>query len=72
VSQTETVFVGVLLVVFLLIMGMGGFVAVSGFLSDDLDQFAQNAVYPAFTPAVGFFLLLSSAYGLFKASKGEI
>jgi hypothetical protein len=32
----------------------------------------QNAVYPAFTPAVGFFLLLSSAYGQFKASKGEI
>eukprot|EP00240_Pyramimonas_obovata_P014582 CAMPEP_0118931750 /NCGR_PEP_ID=MMETSP1169-20130426/7981_1 /TAXON_ID=36882 /ORGANISM="Pyramimonas obovata, Strain CCMP722" /LENGTH=190 /DNA_ID=CAMNT_0006874285 /DNA_START=57 /DNA_END=629 /DNA_ORIENTATION=+ len=71
-QKTETLFVGSLVVVFSIVMLMGSFIAVSGFLSDDLDQLAQTTVYPAFTPVVGVFLALSSAYGLWKASKGEM
>merc|ERR1719409_1101181 len=63
-QKTETLFVGSLVVVFSIVLLMGSFIAVSGFLSDDLDQLAQTTVYPAFTPVVGFFLALSSAYGL--------
>lgn len=37
-----------------------------GFLSEAADQFAQDVVYPAFSPTVILFLLISSAYGLWK------
>ena len=30
------------------------------------DQFVVNTVYPAFTPTLGVFLLVSVGYGLFK------
>mmetsp|Transcript_39899 Transcript_39899/g.55463 ORF Transcript_39899/g.55463 Transcript_39899/m.55463 type:complete len:202 (-) Transcript_39899:190-795(-) len=71
-EQYETLFVGLLLFVFLVIMGMGFFIAASGFLPDNLDQFAQDTVYPSFTPVLGLFLALSSAYGLYKATKGQM
>lgn len=31
-----------------------------------LDQFAQDVVLPAFTPTLGLFLAISTAYGLWK------
>ena len=71
-QETETRFVIALAVVFVIVFMMGAFIAVSGFLSDDLDQLAETSVYPLFTPAVGFFLALSSGYGLWKASKGQV
>ena len=37
-----------------------------GFLPEAADQFAQDVVYPSFSPTVGFFLLLSTAYGIWK------
>ena len=37
-----------------------------GFLPEAADQFAQDVVYPSFSPTVGFFLLLSSLYGIWK------
>ena len=40
--------------------------AVQGFLPEAADQFAQDVVYPSFSPTVGFFLLLSTAYGIWK------
>ena len=39
---------------------------VQGFLPEAADQFAQDVVYPSFSPSVGFFLLLSTAYGIWK------
>jgi hypothetical protein len=39
---------------------------VQGFLSAELDQFAVDAVYPAFAPTVGAFLAISTAYGVWK------
>lgn len=40
--------------------------AVQGFLPEAADQFAQDVVYPSFSPTVGIFLLLSTAYGIWK------
>ena len=40
--------------------------SVQGFLPEAADQFAQGVVYPSFSPTVGFFLLLSTAYGIWK------
>ena len=44
----------------------GLLVAGSGFLPDSADKFIVNFVFPAFTPSVGVFLLISVFYGLFK------
>ena len=41
---------------------------VQGFLPEAVDRFAQDVVYPSFSPTVGFFLLLSTAYGIWKVS----
>ena len=41
---------------------------VQGFLPEAADRFAQDVVYPSFSPTVGFFLLLSTAYGIWKVS----
>ena len=45
-----------------------GSCCVQGFLPEAADQLAQNVVYPAFSPSVGFFLLLSSIYGIWKVT----
>lgn len=37
-----------------------------GFMSEGVDRFATDVVYPAFGPTIGVFLLMSSAYGLWK------
>lgn len=39
-----------------------------GFLSESLDQFAQDVVYKTFSPTVGLFLACSAGYGLWKVS----
>jgi len=81
-QKTETVFVGVLLVVFLLIMGMGGFVAVSGFLSDDLTSSHRTRCTRrslrqldssfCFLAPTGCSKPPRARSELFKASKGKI
>ncbi|KAK9909318.1 hypothetical protein WJX75_000435 [Coccomyxa subellipsoidea] len=38
-----------------------------GFLPESADQFAQDVIYPAFSPTVGVFLALSSLYGIWKS-----
>ncbi len=38
-----------------------------GFLPEAVDNFIVNFVFPAFTPTLGLFLLVSVAYGLFKS-----
>ncbi|GAB4816857.1 hypothetical protein N2152v2_003903 [Parachlorella kessleri] len=55
-----------LAVLFLVILAEGLFLGASGFLSESVDQFAQDVVYPLFSPSVGVFLLGSSGYGLWK------
>ena len=45
-----------------------GFCVVQGFLSEGLDQFAQDVVYKTFSPTVGLFLACSAGYGLWKVS----
>ena len=37
-----------------------------GFMPEQLDQFAQDVVLPAFTPTLGLFLAISTGYGLWK------
>ena len=37
-----------------------------GFLPEAADNFAVNYVYPAFSPTLGVFLLISVIYGLIK------
>jgi hypothetical protein len=38
-------------------------------MSEEVDQFAQDFIYPLFSPSIGLFLLISSIYGLWKASR---
>ncbi|QDZ24605.1 hypothetical protein HOP50_14g71440 [Chloropicon primus] len=59
-------FVTVLAFLFVGIFAEGLLVAGSGFLPEDVDNFIVNTVYPAFTPTLGVFLLVSVCYGLFK------
>ena len=56
---------------FIVILGEGIFLAGSGFMSVEADQFAQDFVYPAFSPTLGLFLLSSSLYGLWKTGAGR-
>lgn len=42
-----------------------------GFLPEQLDQFAQDVVFPAFTPTLGLFLAISTGYGLWKVGGGR-
>lgn len=56
----------------LLFLGLGIFaegllVAGSGFLPESIDDFIAARIFPAFTPTLGVFLLVSVAYGLFKS-----
>ncbi|CAK0762827.1 hypothetical protein CVIRNUC_002996 [Coccomyxa viridis] len=66
-GQLETSYLLFLTLVFVFIILEGLFIALSGFLPEAADQLAQNVVYPAFSPSVGFFLLLSSIYGIWKS-----
>jgi len=42
-----------------------------GFMSESMDQFAQDVVFPAFTPTLGLFLAISTGYGLWKVRGRE-
>lgn len=66
VQQFETAYVSFLTLIFVVILGEGVFLAASGFLSEAADQFAQDVVYPAFSPTVILFLAGSTFYGLWK------
>ncbi|CAL5219714.1 g1605 [Coccomyxa viridis] len=66
-GQIETSYLLFLGLVFVFIILEGLFIATSGFLPEAADQFAQDVVYPSFSPTVGFFLLLSTAYGIWKS-----
>lgn len=70
-QQFETAFVQVLGILFLLILAEGIFLGASGFLSEEVDQFAQDVVYPLFSPTLGVFLAGSTAYGLWKTKEDE-
>ena len=59
-------FVQALAFLFVGIFVEGLLVAGSGFLPDDVDNFIVTTVFPAFTPTLGVFLLISVLYGLFK------
>lgn len=65
-QKLETTIISILSFLFLLILGEGIFLGASGFLSERADQFAQDVVYPLFSPTLGVFLAGSSAYGLWK------
>jgi hypothetical protein len=65
-QQAETSAVAFLAMLFVAILAMGVFLAASGFLSEELDQFAQDVVYPAFSPTIGLFLAGSTVYGVWK------
>ncbi|KAL4425690.1 hypothetical protein ABPG75_009706 [Micractinium tetrahymenae] len=67
-QRAENTVVATLAVLFFVILAEGIFVAGSGFMSEGLDQFAQDVVFPAFTPTLGLFLAISTLYGLWKAS----
>jgi len=65
-NQAEEIYVSALGLLGLAILGMGVFLAGSGFLSEEADAFGQDVVYPAFSPTVGVFLLGSTVYGIWK------
>ena len=58
---------------FAIILLDGVVLATSGFLPEAVDVFAENVLYPSFSPLIGVFLLCSSLYGLWKAgSQGGV
>jgi len=68
-SQAEQAVVSGLALLGIVILLMGIFLAGSGFLPEDVDRFAQERVYPAFSPTVVVFLAGSTLYGLFKSKQ---
>ena len=70
-QQFENAAISFLALLFFVILCEGVFLAATGFMSESLDQFAQDVVYPAFSPTLGFFLLCSSLYGLWKTGAGR-
>lgn len=70
-QQFETNVIGVLGLLFGVILLEGIFLGASGFLSEEADQFAQDVVYPLFSPTLGLFLAGSTAYGLWKTREDE-
>lgn len=68
-QQAETAVVYFLAVLFAAILGLGIFLSAAGFLSEEADNFAQNVIYPSFSPLVIFFLACSSAYGYWKTKE---
>ncbi|KAK9854489.1 hypothetical protein WJX84_005132 [Apatococcus fuscideae] len=69
-GKIEGRFVGGLALLFLVILLEGLFLAGSGFLPEQYDQFAQDVVFKTFTPSVGVLLAGSAAYGLWKSRQG--
>ncbi|KAK9803501.1 hypothetical protein WJX73_010456 [Symbiochloris irregularis] len=70
-SDAERGAVAVLIGLFALCLGEGLFLALSGFLPDSADDFAQQVLYPAFSPSVGALLAGSVIYGLWKSRQGD-
>ncbi|KAL3152418.1 FRAS1- extracellular matrix protein 2 [Trebouxia sp. C0010 RCD-2024] len=70
-DQLEAVAVLVLVSLFIAIIGQGLFLAVSGFLPESWDQFAQDVVYKTFSPTLGIFLATSAGYGVWKSKQGS-
>ncbi|KAK3245721.1 hypothetical protein CYMTET_44727 [Cymbomonas tetramitiformis] len=71
-QEYETYAVGLLVILFLVILLLGIFLAASGFLPEEYDRFAEEVIYPAYSPLLLVFLGCSSLYGLYKAGKGEV
>ena len=65
--QLEAAGVAVLVLLFATILLGGIFLGASAFLSEDLDRFAQDVVYPNYSKVVVAFLLGSTAYGFYKS-----
>lgn len=65
-QKFENSIISILSLLFLAILLEGIFLGASGFMSEAMDQFAQDVVYPMFSPTLGVFLAGSSAYGLWK------
>jgi hypothetical protein len=70
-QQVETTVVQGLGLLFVLILAEGIFLGASGFMSAEMDQLAQDYVYPLFTPTLGVFLAGSTAYGLWKTREDD-
>lgn len=70
-QKAEGAVVSTLAILFVVILAEGIFLAGSGFMSEGADQFAQDIVFPAFSPTLGLFLLISSAYGVWKTRGNE-
>eukprot|EP01024_Parvocaulis_polyphysoides_P023074 TRINITY_DN2133_c0_g5_i1.p2 TRINITY_DN2133_c0_g5~~TRINITY_DN2133_c0_g5_i1.p2 ORF type:complete len:176 (+),score=19.53 TRINITY_DN2133_c0_g5_i1:37-528(+) len=66
-QSNETLAVNVLFAIGAVILVEGIFLAASGFLPQELDEFAQNIIYPIFSPTVVLLLAGSTAYGLWKS-----
>lgn len=71
VQKFENGAVSFLAFLFFVILAEGVFLAASGFMSEEVDQFAQDVVYPAFSPTLIFFLVCSSLYGVWKTGGGR-
>lgn len=69
-DRLESSAILLLISLFVAIIGQGLFLAVSGFLPESWDQFAQNVVYKTFSPTVGIFLAFSAGYGVWKSKQG--
>jgi hypothetical protein len=54
---------------FFFLLGEGVFLGGSGFLPPEVDEFALNVVYPAFSPSVLAFLGFAAIYGVWKAGQ---
>eukprot|EP00963_Diacronema_lutheri_P003934 scaffold301_cov370-Pavlova_lutheri.AAC.12 len=65
--QLEAAGVAVLVLLFVAILLGGIFLGASAFLSEELDQIAQDVVYPNYSKLVVAFLLGSTAYGFYKS-----
>lgn len=65
-QRFENGIISFLAFLFFVILGEGVFLAASGFLNEEADRFAQNVVYPAFSPTMIVFLACSTLYGLWK------
>ena len=71
IQKFENGIITYLTIVFCVILAEGIYLAASGFLTPELDQFGMDIVYPAFAPTLGLFLVSSSLYGLWKTGSGR-
>eukprot|EP01023_Acetabularia_acetabulum_P020254 TRINITY_DN2046_c1_g1_i1.p3 TRINITY_DN2046_c1_g1~~TRINITY_DN2046_c1_g1_i1.p3 ORF type:complete len:164 (-),score=25.78 TRINITY_DN2046_c1_g1_i1:219-710(-) len=68
-QKNETLVVSLLFGLGAIILAEGIFLAASGFLSQEADEFARNVIYPIFSPTVILLLSGSTAYGLWKSKQ---